>query len=229
MGHPYSKGRIMERKQKGLVWAALGFTILWVSLVLAVPSPSQAEPPGQNKDVRVINNSGEPVPVTGTVNVGALPAVAVSSLPPVAVSSLPAVQISGPIVVSDPELKREPFRKQIGVLQSGEVSFGNSNVYTVPPGKRLVLESAMFHASLPTGQHGVEAFVGVNDIADAFFAIPLTRQGIVQFRECYSGAVNPGLRVEAGKTLQVFSHWEADVNTGSETSFTLTGYLVDVP
>ena len=139
----------MDRKNKGLVWAALGLSILWVSLVLAVPSSSQAEPPAQNRDVLVINGSGQPVPVIGTVNVGTLPNVAVSSLPPVAISSLPAVQISGPIVVRDPELNRDPFRREVGaLLDFGAPSFGNTNVYTVPPGKRLVLESAMFRASL---------------------------------------------------------------------------------
>jgi len=220
----------MDRKQKGLVWGALGFSILWVSLALAVPSSSQAEPPGQNRDVRVINDSGQPVPVTGTVNVGTLPNVAVSSLPPVAISSLPAVQISGPIVVRDPELNRDPFRREVGaLLDFGAPSFGNSNVYTVPPGKRLVLESAMFRASLPAETPGVEAFVGVNAAADVFFTIPLSTQGVYQSRAHFSGAINPSLRLEAGKILQVFTKWEPSFNSASEVGFSLIGYLVDVP
>jgi hypothetical protein len=219
----------MSRKKKGLVWAALGFAILWVSLVLAVPSTSQADGGMGSRDVRVINTSAEPVPVTGTVNVGTLQPVAVSSLPPVAVATLPAVQLSGPIVVRDPESNRTPFLHATVLSLSDGQSFSQTEMFTVPQGKRLVLECVSFKVSVYSQSTGVDVFCNLDGSPTyAWIPVPLSKQGSTGPYDVYSGVINPSLRMISGAQMSLVFRRLGDLQP-TIGNVTFMGYLVDMP
>jgi len=219
----------MSRKQKGMAWAALGFAILWVSLVLAAPSSSQADAGTTIKDVRVINTSAEPVPVTGTVNVGTLPPVALSSLPPVAVASLPAVQLSGPIVVRDPESNRTPFMHATVVSLSDGQFFSQTEMFTVPQGKRLVLECVSFKVSVYSQCTGVDVFCNLDgNPTYAWIPVPLSKQGTNGPYDVYSGVINPSLRMISGSQMSLVFRRFGDLQP-TIGNVTFIGYLVDIP
>ena len=186
----------MDRKQKGLAWAALGFAILWVSFVLAVPPTSQATTPPGDRDVRVINTSAEPVPVT----------------------------------VRDPELGRTPFLRSTPVTIPVNFTNGAADVFIVPAGKRLVVESVSFRgfiASTSTGPY-LNVLLADPNLGFIQVQVPLFKQATDGGTDIYIGATNPNLRLIPGTRIVLdFSRFG---NAATATGLgTFSGYLLDAP
>jgi len=129
--------------------------------------PSFAQSPKGPADVHVVNAATDPVPVsmTGThsVNVANTPNVNISNTPNVNVSSLPAVQIGNapansiPVTVQNfPVSQQAPQPITFNQLLSVPANqfFGNfQTVYTVPAGKRLIIDFVSFLAFPQQGEN----------------------------------------------------------------------------
>lgn len=111
-------------KKLQLSLCAIGAYLVLIGAFTIFGSPATGQgaglPPGP--DVRVINRASEPVPVTGQINIGSLPAVQLDT--------------NGPLPVTDSD---NPARQPVQFyLHSNPVS--GPTTYEVPAGKRLVIE-----------------------------------------------------------------------------------------
>jgi hypothetical protein len=146
---------------------AAGFSGLYLGLSMLDSAPAGAGPtPGPpQQDVTVVNGATNPVPVAaqgtttvaGTVNIGNTPTVALAGTPSVTVSGTPTVALAGPttvtlapggsVAVGNTVVVRDsdnPGRNGVSFLISAggyNASGQPGQLYTVPAGKRFVLES----------------------------------------------------------------------------------------
>ena len=135
--------------------------VLVGALALLTPQASYSNPAGADKGVTVVNTSSNPVPVAaqGTTNIAGN----------VSVTNTPTVQAqqggtwtvgvnsweSNPVFVRHAgESARQPVQVA-GFVNIDNGTFGTANpliLYTVPDGKRLVIEWASVGANVPAGQ-----------------------------------------------------------------------------
>lgn len=203
---------------------AVSLTIMAAAATVQSAFSAQPSPPGP--DVRVVNTQDNPVPVsvinfptgTNTVNVSS--------------------STNAPLFVRDVDNPaRQPIVRlafQMNVLV-GETQAINNQIYTVPAGKRLVIEFVSVRTFvLPSGQtFSVE--VGVSD-GQTTYDINLAPTLVGTFTVGTGGnkgdlsAISQQTRVyaNAGDTIRAFAQKGDDVGAG-QANITVMGYLVDVP
>ena len=134
---------------------------------------------------------------------------------PVTVSNLPL-----PTLPTDVAAPRQPVGTQVLVTVTG--GFGSDTVYTVPAGKRLVIETISATTEFPnTAPNSYSVLVVINNFA-AFSAFPLLPSGSFA-----SGSQSVHLYADPGTTVlgRVFGKSTASDQIG----VSLSGYLVDAP
>jgi hypothetical protein len=193
------------------------YAVIFLGAVLAALSVAnsplrKAAPP--TTPVIVTNTSSNPVPTTtvGTASVSG--SVGITN---------PA---SSPVPVQDVEVAaRIPLKLSGSVfLNVGEFEDAGSNFYTVPAGKRLVIES-MFAASfqVPTGQRLVQVALG--QLSDNSYSIPVQYQGTDDTGyEHFYGTFTGKLFFNAGAQLRVIATRSSSAGEAS-ANVQVIGYL----
>jgi hypothetical protein len=182
-----------------------------VSLLTPLTGQSQTNTVGPTKPVLVVNSPSEPVPVTGTVNVGNLG--------------------DGPLPVRDVDNPaRQPV--QADAFCDGTGATGCfTRIFEVPPGKRLVIEYASMQAGIPAGQVAlfeIQTLAG-GASSSVQHSFPLSAPSVSGFGGGLT-AVGQQVRVYADPGISVGVAGRRNIVAGdARFNFTISGYLVDVP
>jgi len=197
-------------KLKNSLVALGGVSLLIGVIALVTPRPTQGQggdTVGPTKPVKVVNTAAEPVPVTGTINVGNFG--------------------DSPLPVRDVD---SPGRQLVRAGESCSGSGCSATVFTVPAGKRLVIEYASIEANIPLGKMARwQLLTNSSGIQNAEFNFPLTQPAVV------FGAIT---QVTAGQQVRFYAEAGDAVRMGGATNdsaqpsnynFAISGYLVDVP
>jgi hypothetical protein len=191
---------------------ALVGLLAFVSIVIAlVPFVSRGQGNSQNGpppfDVKVINSPSQPVPVTGTVSVSNLG--------------------SAPLPVQDVD---SPGRQPVTADGSCSGSGCTATVYTVPAGKRLIVEYASITANIPAGKVARwRLFTNTGGQQGNELNFPLTQPPVI------FGIISQST---AGQQVRLYAEAGSEVRMNGTTSdnalpsnyiFSISGYIVDVP
>jgi hypothetical protein len=170
-------------------------------------TPPNGPPP---QDVIVINSAAQPVPVTGSVTVANVG--------------------SGRLLVRDVDNPaRQPFETNQNCSPSGG-ALGCQMSFTVPAGKRLVIEYASMHASIPAGEVA-ELAIGTT-VAGTFVehVLPLTPPSMPFAAGGLVARVGQVVRLYADPGTVIFLNvGRSGVGTPTNFSVSISGHLVDVP
>ena len=177
-------------------------------------APSPVPPP---MNVKVVNTDAEPVPVTGTVSVSNLGS-----------SPLPVRD------VDNPARRAVQFQAFLNCSGGGIGCSPAQTPYTVPEGKRLVIEYASMKVTLSEGQSAILGILTTlnGELVTHYF--PQTQPAL---------APNPGISpsgnyVSAGQQVRIYADSGTNVsfqvdrtsNTGTFVIIvSMSGYLVDMP
>lgn len=145
---------------------------VFVTNTAANPVPVTGSSVGEPVRVDGSVNVDEPVTVDGTVTVDE----------PVSVDG--SVSVNGPVQVAD---AREPFETRVDV-DLGNGDFGGNGTFSVPAGKRLVVEFVAAQVALPDGQLPLMSANAQN--AALGYPIPLTRQGVGNGNAFFTGSMD---------------------------------------
>jgi len=195
----------------------------FVTACLATGSHAQQGPP--TRDVNIANT---PLPVTGSVTLAPGASVNVNS------------SVANPVRVRSVNDAIQPVQASVSCTSpSNTIGCGPATIYTVPTGKRLVIEYASMDACLLPGQT-VELSI-YTTLGSAFtrhyvnISPPAAGPGVTNIGCNLPAAssittVGQALRLyaDAGTTVDV----EGDRNAiagSANLHFTISGYLVDVP
>jgi hypothetical protein len=193
--------------------------------VVAQASPTPVRPPS---DVKVINTTADPVPVTGTINVGNL---GTSPLPVQVVnaSGQPATVTgtvnvtnagNGPLIVR--EAARVPFQHALNLTMNAGESFSFAQV-AIPAGKLLVVEYVSGLATLPSGQQMKWLYINTAPTSLFEHILPFNLQSASQIFIA-SGPVR--MYLMGGLEIGVARNGTAG---SAPVEASITGYLVDAP
>jgi hypothetical protein len=186
------------------------------------------------KDVIVANTAANPVPTTiqgslpaisGNVAVTNTPNVAVTNTPTVNVASLPTV-----LVQSRDEPARQPFQR-FGSFQIEAPAFGGNDSFTVPAGKRLVIEYVSFRSNILTGANQIVSFSLGNQGGGSIGGFGFVPQTTIDSAVSTTGFIaHEPIRAYCDPGTSVTVTAIRNSTVGSDTvSYTLTGYFVDLP
>jgi hypothetical protein len=257
-------------KFKNSLIALVGMMAL-IGLIAAVTPHSgygqQNEPVGPVKPVKVANSTAEPVPVTGSVNVqgpmtvsgtvkaeqvgdwnvgiAGTPTVNLSPGATVGIAGTPTVQIgneaANPVPVRDASNVRQPFHRGFNVfLEEGKT--GKAHIaFTVPAGKRLIIEYVTANIFLPKGQNGgveigtyaPDVLAGPGYISQAFYRLPLqliTPNALAEDIRVGSEQVRFYAEPETEVIAGLFRYEHPGYPPGKVSAYiAISGYFVDVP
>ena len=185
-----------------------------VALVLAVPL--RAAPP--DRDVKVTNSAAEAVPV------------AVQGTPSVSVSGTPTVMVGNTVPTrSQDEPGLQPVQRTELVIFGGGQQIKDQTVYTVPAGKRLVIEEGSVRGQLFTGVTQAMVFLRSNGGGFGGHYVPLTSVGVLDGyglvlvgTQVLHGYADSGSVVDASVVLNTAG------GSGARFEVTLTGHLIDL-
>lgn len=182
-----------------------------------VPTSTPNRPP---TEVKVINTPAEPVPVTGTVNVGNLGS---SPLPVTGTVNIGNLGNS-PLPVRDVDRAvRIPVQYTIPLSMSNG-QFGRAETVTIPAGKMLVVEYVSANGLIYTGRIG-QVYLQTptpNSTFNTFTHNFLWKQDGIDF------TVSSQARMYATGSLTM--GLTRDSNQGPTLTFgSVTGYLIDAP
>jgi hypothetical protein len=178
------------------------------------------------KDVIVANTAANPVPTTIQ---GTLPAisgnVAVTNTPSVNVASLPTV-----LVQSRDEPARQPFQR-FGSFEIEAPAFGGNDSFTVPAGKRLVIEYVSFRSNILTGANQIVSFSLGNQGGGSIGGFGFVPQTTIDSAVSTTGYIaHESLRAYCDPGTNVSITAIRNSTVGSDTvSYTITGFFVNVP
>jgi hypothetical protein len=201
----------MNRFRLSVVSAAL-FLVVTVTCVLMTSHKSAAQNPGPSVTIA----SPLPLPVTGTLSFAGGSAVTVNN---------PA---TSPVLVRDVD---NPARQPVQAEGSCNGTLGGclKTIYTVPAGKRLVIEYASMRANIPVGEVAellIDTVVGDKVVRNG---LPPTAPSVAFLG---FSAANMGQQVrlyaDPGTIVNVEAFRSASGNEAS-FDFTISGHLVDVP
>ena len=122
---------------------------------------------------------------------------------------------------------KQPFQKMLVATLDGS-EFNETVSFTVPAGKRLVIETVSANAAMPTGQKAIinVATVGGGQNGRAWLA--LAEQGNVSGLDRY--AVAQSLRMYADPlTTVAFQVVRSGAASTASFNFSVAGYYVDAP
>jgi hypothetical protein len=198
-----------SNRSRRVVTAAAGAAL--VALALSVPL--QAAPSA--REVKVINTPARAVPV------------AVQGTPSVTVGN--ALSKPVPTRRADDPARRALQRTGLVIIAAGD-QIEDQTLYTVPAGKRLVIEEASVRAQLFTGVSQAMVFLrstGGGGIGGHY--VPLESLGVLNGygtvlvgTELLRGYADPGTTVDASVSINTAS------GGGGRIEVTFTGYLVDL-
>lgn len=193
-------------KFKQSLVAFVGMALLIGAVSLVTPRTTQSQGTSPTREVKVINSPSEPVPVTGTVNVGNLGG-----------DPLPMKDVDNPA--------RQPFQRAIHEFTP----------FIVPTGKRLVIEYVSadvgtsstscdaFRCKLKTTVQGT-------DLVHFFFPeLVSTSPSTAASRQF---ALSQQTRIYADPNTEVTVNFERNGSPcvfGIGTGLSISGHLVDVP
>jgi hypothetical protein len=110
-------------------------------------------------------------------------------------------------------------------LPPGETTLGDSVLFTVPQGKRLVVQTVSVLASLPNGQQVTASDITTNQSPGFIFAIPLQLQGTNGGGDNYGATVPVRAYVNAGNVLQLLLQRNGSTGSAFITA-SFSGYLL---
>jgi hypothetical protein len=231
------------------------FSIAIVSCMaaaIAMSSVASAEEHKKNSEPVVVTNSqGNPVPVTGSVNitnvklpitgtvnaqVTNIPTVSVNSMPPVTLGSGATVGIDPSVTVSTADVSaRHIVRLAATVtleegIESSSASVtlltGGGAFYSVPSGKLLVLNNIMVTADIP---HGESPYILISfaDPDAEFTVLPemhvVLNNGTSTY---YTGSITAPVYQTADERMSI-GYQRLGQNGVAHLKVVLQGYLVD--
>ena len=209
-------------------------------LALTVPGVSYGQGGGASKFVEVVNTAANPVPVTGTIAGGTVQAQQ-SGAWAVSVAGTPTVHLDGavqignttgaPVPVFDVACgARQPFQAfVVDGFQAGEGNVGDRASFTVPAGKRLVIEHVSFQEEVPAGQ---ARRVRLDAVADGH---PCKHHLLLAREPGFGGGTedvkaSQAVRAYAdGGTSVVFRVARNSTLGVTSINISVSGYLVDTP
>jgi hypothetical protein len=235
----------MLRKAVGIA----GTMVMLAAAAVVVPQRGTAD---STKDVLVVNAPSQPVPVTGNVSLGGTANVNVTNTPNVNIVSLPAVQLAagtnvgisgtpnvnvanqptvtlapGVVVGVRDEGARNPFQRITDILLPDGAIGNGVDLFTVPAGKRFVLDDISGIARLPIGEKLASAYIQFKDslveiqAPIAFSGTGPLSEDIYEFGRQARAYGNPGETVAADVA-------RSDASGPASAVFTITGHLVDL-
>ena len=225
------KRRTTLQKLKNLFIAFAGMTVLIVLISLAVPSGTKGQSGRDAKspaDVNIVNTPMVNARQDGPWSVG------VEGTPTVALTADASVHLSNgadnPVPVRDIDNLQQPFQKSIIAPSMPSGSAITDVTFTVPDGKRLVLEFASINGGVPSGQT-LTAYLQthVGDEFNAIFPIVMTQVGSFGNLNVFHASQPIKLYADRGTTVRCAAIRTGTADNASAVGFTLAGYLVDVP
>ena len=229
-----SEERAMSQRDRSGRAAAAAAGAALVALLLAVPLQA-AQPP---QEVKVINTPAEAVPVavqgTPSVTVLGTTSVAVQGTPSVTVQGTPSVTVGNTLSQPVPTRSvdnpaRQPVQRTGLVIIGTADQIEEQTLYTVPAGKRLVIEEASVRAQLFAGVSQAMVFLRSNGGGFGGHYVPLTSVGaldgfgtVLVGTELLRGYADAGTAVDVSVTINTAS------GSGGRFEITLTGHLVDL-
>jgi len=196
---------------KRSIIACVGLLALIGAIALLTPrtGQSQTETVGPPKPVLVLNSPTEPVPVTGSINVGNLGA--------------------NPLPVRDVDNGRQPFHETKSLFLSG--STGQAiTIFTVPAGKRFIVETVSARTELAPldAVNRVELITELGN-KPVFHGILVSKQGLdLNGQNVFVGTHSIRAYADPGTDVQLeFSH--SNVSDDAVATMTISGYFIDLP
>ena len=229
-------------------WSTLPALLSGVAVLIVADVGAVMAQASKDRDVVIVNTSAQPVPTTvqtlpsisGSVSITNTPTVNLQ--PGATVGISPAgnvVRVGGVVSVSDAD---NPARQPAEVLIATGFTSGslvitpNGCIFvsgtciggTVPPGKRLVIESAGADVRLPSGQKAlVSVFIG-RTTGGISHPIPVTGHGTFAGQDVFHGSQALRMYADPGTTISAVVQRDSSSGDGSAT-VTFSGYFVDIP
>jgi hypothetical protein len=229
------KEKIMSKIKNSLV--AFSFFLALFAFAPVASYGQTARPPADvnvvnTPNVKVANTSADPVPTLaqGTTTVAGTVQAQQSGSWDVGITGTPTFQVGN--VANNPVLGRDvdnPARQPFTNVVSDNHSF------TVPPGKRLVIEYVSGGGFISTGQKFLEVGFLFTALIDGDRAgvqhhfVPVftgTQNTGTNLFDIYAVSQQTRIYVEPGGLVEGFLEKTSGV---AGVSFTVSGYLVDVP
>ena len=201
----------MSRLKNSFI-ASIGLLALIGVLALLTPrtGQSQTDTVGPSKPVLVINSPSEPVPVTGMVNVGNLG--------------------NSPLPVRDVDNGQQPFHENTGILLFSLNSGTTTTIFTVPEGKRFILETVSAHVELDPVDtpHRVVVLTQLGN-KPVFHEILVSRQGLdLNGQSVFVGTHYMRAYADPGTEVK-FQFSRSNTTKSASAEVTISGYFVDLP
>jgi hypothetical protein len=162
----------------------------------------------------------------------ALPVEAAANGPTVTINEPVAVTVTGPVEVEGTvevlnSALRTPFHKTLSATISANTVNGTLN-FSIPTGKRLVIETLSVRASVPAGQAVQASFSGIGQDTFSLF-LPLSLQGSFGGNDVY--VTTQKVRLIIDRRLITILATDVLRSGGGPANFqaTVVGYLEDQP
>jgi hypothetical protein len=190
-------------------YAVLGIGLVLTAVSLSNSTARKVAVTDKVDPVFVTNGASNPIPIQGGVTVNSIPAVQVSSLPAVQLGADNQIKVSNdassPVPVSNArEASRVPMTlHNAGNIPENTVGSSTSQIYTVPAGKRLIIQSVFLSGSTHQGQLLLagQLEMGSNLIIDV--PIVMTNEGVLGDRAYFGGVVQGPFYVQAGDSVWI--------------------------
>lgn len=201
------------RKLKAPILAGAGLATLVIGLTLGIPSPAFAPPPSV---VIVANPPSNPVPTVA------------QGITPVEITNTASVTVANttPLAVRDADNPaRQPFQSESS--ESFPAGGDTINVFfSVPAGKRLVVEQVTASIGVLPGQHALmNVMTTANGNQVVHFMKP-TEQGEWVGFQVFVVSQPVRFYADAGTQVRLQVNKNSTVGIGSAT-VSLSGYLID--
>jgi hypothetical protein len=233
----------MYRFKKSLI-ALMGVLTLVVIVTVATPHLGRGAsgsgtnaPTTQTQNVKVVNTTGEPVPIQGMVSpvTGTVWNVGVTGTPNVAIdgsANTVKIDTTNPLPVRDVDNPaRQPFRRSISITLPEGLTFTATNPVINPPaGKRLVIDAISVSGNIPSGQKYTCSLDLRNEFGDVVFDlnVPLTLQATFGPFDTYQGNTTSRVYLDPSDNV-AFDVFRTSAASVATIRVSFSGYFVDVP
>jgi hypothetical protein len=223
------------RTLKNYLTAAAALALFGFAASLIYPERASAQRGGPATPVQIV--APLPVPISGNVGITGTAAVQVTNTPSVTVAGTPTVTVvnnaTNPVPirnVDNPVQQAVTFIAEVAVPDG---SFGevNSSAFTVPAGKRLVLEYVSGYAFLQPGQKPLVEMTTALNFSGYFHSLTAVPQGDFPavFARPEAFTINQVLRLYSDGAFPLGIQLTRNASTGlALLQLTFSGYLVDL-
>lgn len=122
---------------------------------------------------------------------------------------------------------KQPYQRLL-VMPLDPGKFSESVSFTVPVGKRLVVEQASASASMPTGQKVTVNVATTGGGLNGRAWLALAAQGAISGSDRYAAAEPLRMYADSG-TAVTFQAARSDASATASLNFSIAGYLVEAP